>query len=133
MIVAEVENEIEFWISPPLHPPTLPNPRAILPIREASFLFSAPHLLSPSHPAESPQTDIFFQLVKQVKKYQYQERQRFRRLQRLVVREVLNPLGESLLSFPPLKKPSCPPTCLCKCLAKMMIYQLLSNWELSVS
>lgn len=72
---------------------------------------------------------------KQVKKYWYQKKQRFRRrLQRWMVREVLNPLREMFLSFPTLKKvPSCPPTCLCKHLAKMMIYQLLSNLELSVS
>lgn len=51
-----------------------------------------------------------------------------------MVREVLNPLREMFLSFPTLKKASSfPPTCLCKHLAKMMIYQSLSNLELSVS
>ena len=107
----------------------------LLPPKKASFPLSDPHLLCPSHPAERPQTDNFFQLEKQVKKHQYQERQRFRRrLQRWVIREVLNPLGKRFISFPALKKPpSCPPTCLCQCLAKMMIYQLLSNLELSVS
>lgn len=86
MIIAEVQNEIGFSIS-------------LLPAsKKASFPLSDPHLLCPSHPAESPQIDIFFQLKKEVKEYQYHERQRFRRrLQKWVVREVLNPLGEKFL------------------------------------
>lgn len=124
MIIAEVQKEIGFWISSP----SLLR-KGIL----SSFWVTSP---LPFPPCWEPSDRYLLpNSKKQVKKYWYQKNQRFRkRLQRWMVREVLNPLREMFLSFPTLEKvPSCPPTCLCKHLAKMMIYQLLSNLELSVS
>jgi len=63
MTIAEVQNQVGFWFPP----------------EKPSFSLSDLYLFCFSHPAQTSQTNILFQLEKQVKKLQYQEGQRFRR------------------------------------------------------
>lgn len=51
MTIAEVQNEAGFWFPP----------------EKPSFSLSGPYLFCHSHPAQTSQTNILFQLEKQVK------------------------------------------------------------------